>query len=154
MDRASFNGTGRINPAYKLDPHIKLDSVEQISISIAILDSPDRTTPFQMVKSIANKVLMPSFARRGLCVIKVLAESYRLKDLAQAPDVLAIEPWSPMRLMDERADQIVAGALSFDNGDNIQVSHPTGPGYLAFLSSLGFNADFDSRSTWEIRAST
>ncbi len=134
---------GPYHPAYKLDPHIKLNSVEQISISIAILDSPESDNTISMVKSIANKVLMPEFRAAGAVRIKVLAESYRLKELAQAPDVLAIEPWSPMRLMDERADQIVAGALSFDTVNNIQVSHPTGPGYLAFLSSLGFNADFD-----------
>ena len=134
---------GPYHPAYKLDRHIKLDSVEQISISIAILDSPESDDTISLVKSIANKVLMPEFRAAGAVRIKVLAESYRLKELAQAPDVLAIEPWSPMRLMDERADQIVAGALSFDTVNNIQVSHPTGPGYLAFLTSLGFNADFD-----------
>lgn len=134
---------GPYHPAYKLDPHIKLDSVEQISISIAILDSSESDNTISLVKSIANKVLMPEFRAAGAVRIKVLVESYRLKELAQATDVLAIEPWSPMRLMDERADQIVAGALSFDTVNNIQVSHPTGPGYLAFLSSLGFNADFD-----------
>ena len=59
------------------------------------------------------------------------------------PDVLAIEPWSRMKLMDERADQIIAGALLFDTVNNIQVSHPSGPGYLAFLNSVGLNTDFD-----------
>jgi hypothetical protein len=48
-----------------------------------------------------------------------------------------------MKLMDERADQIVAGALSLNTVNNIQVSQPSGPGYLAFLNSVGFNTDFD-----------
>lgn len=134
---------GPYHPAYKVDPHIKLDSVEQISLSIQVLDTPEADNTISLVKSIANKVLMPEFRAAGAVRIKVLAESYRLKELAQAPDVLAIEPWSPMKLMDERADQIVAGALSFNTVNNIQVSQPSGPGYLAFLNSVGFNADFD-----------
>lgn len=134
---------GPYHPAYKVDPRIKLDSVEQVSLSIQILDTPEADNTISLVKSIANKVLMPEFRAAGAVRIKVLAESYRLKELAQAPDVLAIEPWSPMKLMDERADQIVAGALSLNTVNNVQVSQPSGPGYLAFLNSLGFNTDFD-----------
>jgi len=134
---------GPYHPAYKVDPHVKLDSVEQVSLSIQVLDTPEADRTISLVKSIANRVLMPEFRAAGAVRIKVLAESYRLKELAQAPDVLAIEPWSPMKLMDERADQIVAGALSFNTVNNIQVSQPSGPGYLAFLNSVGFNSDFD-----------
>lgn len=134
---------GPYHPAYKLDPHIKLDSVEQISASIEILDTPESENTVSLVKSIASKVLMPESRAAGAVRIKVLAESYRLKELARAADVLAIEPWSPMHTMDERADQIAAGALSFDTLNSIQVSRPTGPGYLAFLNSVGFNTDFD-----------
>ena len=134
---------GPFHPAYKVDPHIKLDSVEQVSLSIQILDTPDADNSLSLVKSIANRVLMPEFRAAGSVRIKVLAESYRLKELAQAADVLSIERWAPMKIMDERADQIVAGALSVSTVNNIQVSQPSGPGYLAFLNSLGFNADFD-----------
>jgi len=134
---------GPYHPAYKVDPHIKLDSVEQVSLAIQILDTPDADNTLSLVKSIANKVLMPEFRSAGSVRIKVLAESYKLKEVLQAPDVLAVEPWSPMKLMDERAGQIVAGALSFNTVNNIQVSQPSGPGYLSFLNSVGFNADFD-----------
>jgi hypothetical protein len=134
---------GPYHPAYKVDPHIKLDSVAQVALAIQVLDTPEADNTISLVKSIANKVLMPEFRAAGAVRIKVLAESYKLKELIHAPDVLAIEPWSPMKLMDERADQIVAGALSFNTVNNIQVSQPSGPGYLAFLNSLGFNADFD-----------
>jgi subtilase family protein len=134
---------GPYHPAYKVDPHIKLDSVEQMSLSIQILDTPEADNTVSLVKSVANKVLMPEFRAAGAVRIKVVAEAYKLKELAQAADVLAIERWSPMKLMDERADQIAAGALSFNTVNNIQVSQPTGPGYLAFLNSVGFNADFD-----------
>lgn len=134
---------GPYHPAYKLDPHINVDSVEQISASIKILDSAEADNSIALVRSIANKVVVPEFHAEGAVHIKILAEAYKLKELAKAADVLAIERWSPMKLMDERADQIVAGALSFDTVNNIQVSHPTAPGYLAFLNSLGFNSNFD-----------
>jgi hypothetical protein len=134
---------GPYHPAYKLDPRINVESVEQISTSIEILDSAEADNSIALVRSIADKVLMPEFRASGAVHIKILAEAYKLKELAKASDVLSIERWSPMKLMDERADQIVAGALSFDTVNNIQVSHPTAPGYLAFLNSVGFNSNFD-----------
>jgi hypothetical protein len=134
---------GPYHPAYKVDPHIDLDSPEQIRVSIKILDTPNSDDTVALVKSIADTVLMQEFRASGALHIKVLAESYKLKDLAKVPDVLSIEPWFKIKPMDERADQIVAGALSLDSVNNIQVSHPTAPGYLAFLNSVGFNTDFD-----------
>jgi hypothetical protein len=134
---------GPYHPAYKIDPHINADSVEQLSVSVEVLDSADADSSIALAKSIANKVLMTEFRAEGAVHIKILAEAYKLKELAKTADVLEIAPWSPMKLMDERADQIVAGVLSFDTVNNIQVSHPTAPGYLTFLNSIGFNSNFD-----------
>jgi hypothetical protein len=134
---------GPYHPAYKLDPHIKLDSVEQIPASIQVLDTPGSNDTIALIKQIATKVLAPESSVFGTVRIRILTESYRLKELAKASHVLSIERWSGMKLMDERADQIVAGALSFDTVNNIQVSHPTAPGYPTFLNSLGFDSDFD-----------
>ncbi len=134
---------GPYHPAYKIDPHIDLESTKQIRVSIQILETPDADKTLTLVKSIANTVLMQEFRASGALHIKVLAESYKLKDLAKAPDILSIEPWFKIKPMDERADQIVAGALSSESVNNIQVSHPTAPGYLAFLNSVGFNTDFN-----------
>jgi hypothetical protein len=134
---------GAFHPAYKIDRRIKLDSVEQISASIEILDTDDSDVALSLVKATANKVLMPEFRASGAVHIKVQIESYKLKEIAKSSAVLSIERWAPMKLMDERADQIVAGALSVNTVNNILVSSPSGPGYLAFLNSLGFNSDFD-----------
>lgn len=134
---------GPYHPAYKLDSHIKLDSVEQIPASVQILDSPESANTLDLIRSTATRILMDEFRTKGTVHIKVLVESYKLKELAKVADVIAIEPWSEMHLMDERANQIVAGALTFATVNNIQVARPTGPGYLAFLNSVGFNSDFD-----------
>ncbi|MEX0744392.1 MAG: S8 family serine peptidase [Phycisphaeraceae bacterium] len=45
--------------------------------------------------------------------------------------VVAVEPYSPPRLLDERAEQIVAG--------NLTGSVPSGPGYLSWLAGKGFD---------------
>ncbi|HKS39556.1 MAG TPA: S8 family serine peptidase [Blastocatellia bacterium] len=131
---------GPFHPAYKLDSRIKLDSIEQIPTSIEIIDTPAAAQTIEYIKSVSQKVLMTEFKVAGTFHIKVLAESLRLKELARMPDVLAIGPASEMKLMDERASQITAGHLTFDNA---QASHPTSPGYLSFLNSVGFNSDFD-----------
>jgi subtilisin-like proprotein convertase family protein len=51
--------------------------------------------------------------------------------LANDPGVVSITSWSPPRLLDERAAQIVAGNV-LPNGA------PTGPGYLNWLAGEGF----------------
>lgn len=54
-------------------------------------------------------------------------------ELAKDSGVVSITPWSPPRLLDERASQIVAGSL-------LPSGAPTGPGYLDWLASEGFGA--------------
>jgi subtilisin-like proprotein convertase family protein len=54
--------------------------------------------------------------------------------LAKDPGVVSITPWSPPRLLDERAAQIVAGNV-LENGA------PSGPGYLDWLAGEGFGPD-------------
>jgi len=134
---------GPYHPAYKVDPHIKLDSVAQTGNSITVLDTPDAAATIARIKSVARKVLMPEYKTDGKLHIKVLTESLNLKALAQLPDVIGIEPWAAPHLMDERANQIVAGQLTSETVNNLLVSRPTAPGYLAFLNSLGFTSDFD-----------
>ena len=134
---------GPYHPAYKLDPRIKTESVEQIPTSIEIADTSSLAQTLASVKSTARQVLMTEFKAGSTFHIKVLAESFRLKELARLPDVVGIEPSGRMRLMDERANQIAANHLTVDTVNSIQVSRPTSPGYLDFLSNLGFNSDFD-----------
>ncbi len=53
-----------------------------------------------------------------------------LAAVAARPDVISIQALQPARKLGERLDQIVAG--------NISGNAPIGPGYLAWLESLGF----------------
>jgi len=54
-----------------------------------------------------------------------------LPTLAAQPDVVSIQPYGEPRKQDERQDQIVAG--------NLIGAAPSAPGYLAWLTGLGFS---------------
>jgi hypothetical protein len=134
---------GPYHPAYKIAPQIRVDDYAQIATSIQILDTPEAAATIARIKQLAVEVLMDEFTSSGITHIKARIESYKAKEFARMPEVLAIEPWAEMKPMDERASQISAGAISSETTNNIQVLRPTAPGYLAFLNSLGFNSDFD-----------
>ena len=74
---------GPYHPAYKLDRRIKLDSVEQISASVEIVDAVGSDDAVALVKASANKVLMPEFRAGGSVHLKIQIESYKLKELAK-----------------------------------------------------------------------
>ncbi|HJQ68223.1 MAG TPA: S8 family serine peptidase [Blastocatellia bacterium] len=134
---------GPFHPAYKLDRNFKLDSVEQVRVSIELLDTAEAARTVERIKSLARRVLMREFEAAGTIHLKALIESFRLPEIARIPDVLNIEPWAEMKPADERGSQIVAGVLSEETVNSVKVSRPTRPGYMAFLNSVGFNSNFD-----------
>jgi len=134
---------GAFHPAYKIDPHLDLDSVAQVSISIDLVDTPTAERTLGAIKSLAQKVLIPEFHAAGSIHIRVITESYRTADIARMAEVIAIEPWSEFKLDDERANQIVAGSLTFESVSSVQIARPSSPGYLSYLNSVGINSDFD-----------
>jgi hypothetical protein len=134
---------GPYHPAYKIDPRIDLSSVEQIPLSVTLVDSPASAKAIEYLKSTARRVLVNEFQSAGMLHIRLVADSFRAAEFARLAPVIAIEPWPKIRLMDERANQIAAGSLSFDTVSNALVAHPTSPGYLSFLSTVGIDSDFD-----------
>jgi hypothetical protein len=134
---------GPFHPAYKLDPRIRLDSGERSPVSIELVDSQEADRAVAEIESMAESTLMPAFRAGGVVHLKVRIDASRLKDLARIGSVVSIEPWARIRLNDERANQIVAGALTEEIVNNIVVNRPSRPGFLSFLNSLGFNSNFD-----------
>lgn len=68
--------------------------------------------------------------RGGYFNVIVRLPPEQVQAVAAQPDVVSINLYSPRRKFDERQDQIVAG--------NLAGSQPSGPGYLAWLASVGF----------------
>ncbi|HET9532080.1 MAG TPA: S8 family serine peptidase [Blastocatellia bacterium] len=131
------------HPAYKLDPRLRLEGREPLSVSIEMVDSPEADRAVAEIEAIAQQTLMPALRAAGTVHLKVRIEPSRLKDVARAASVISIEPWARIRLSDERANQIVAGAVTEESVNNIVVNRPSHPGFLPFLNSLGFNSNFD-----------
>jgi hypothetical protein len=72
---------------------------------------------------------------RGMQAVTLTVAESDLPALAQLPDVVAIEDYVEPKKNDEVQAQIIAGNL------NMARTGPTGPGYLAFLATLGFPTD-------------
>jgi len=134
---------GPYHPAYKLDPSFKLDSVEQVPVSIKLVDGQESSGSIQAIRAISREVLTEPYKASGSIHAVALVESFRLADIARLPDVVGIERYSKIELNDERANQIVAGPLSFDTVNSNVVGKPASPGYLAFLAQHGLNHPFD-----------
>ena len=62
----------------------------------------------------------------------------KLNLIAAQPDVVSIQPYGEPRKQDERQDQIVAG--------NLSGIAPSGPGYLAWLASVGFGQGDEAKA--------
>ncbi|HWC77519.1 MAG TPA: S8 family serine peptidase, partial [Blastocatellia bacterium] len=132
-----------LQPAFKLDPRINIASLEQTRVAIELADVPESAGATSVIESLSARVLMPEFHAAGGIHTRVLIEADKLPELAKLPAVVAIEPWTEIKLHDERANQIVANVLSEETINSIRVTRPSTPGFSVFLNSHGFNSSFD-----------
>jgi hypothetical protein len=134
---------GPYHPAYKLDPRLKLDSTDSLKVIIQLLASENVDESIERLRAISLEVKLPRFGKPSMLYAQARLSANNLADLARIPDVLVIEPQPEIRLMDERANQIVAGALSLESINNKIVGRPSAPGYLQFLTSVGLDQPMD-----------
>jgi hypothetical protein len=87
-----------------------------------------------LISQIGLSPVKRSFSILGYLDLVVRMPPSLLGLLAERGDVISIQPYAIPRLDDERQDQILAGNLQSANG----VTVPNGPGYLAWLASMGF----------------
>jgi hypothetical protein len=90
----------------------------------------------EMTKRLASGTIIDSYEVLGFTNLKLRLEAGRIGEIAALANVVNIEPWSPPRLLDERAAQIVAGDLT---GDGKQAR---GPGYQNWLAARGLASRF------------
>ncbi|HYP29260.1 MAG TPA: S8 family serine peptidase [Blastocatellia bacterium] len=134
---------GPYHPAYKLDPSFKLDSVEQIPVSIKLVSGVESADSIKFIESISKEVLTEPYESSGAIHAVVLVESFRLAEIARLQDVVGVERWARVELNDERANQIVAGPLFIETVNNNSIGKPASPGYLTFLAQHGLDQPFD-----------
>ena len=131
--------TGAYAPYFKLDARLArrarsgLDANRDIDVVVQVIGGIDNRAVKQQVLALGkdtSKAVWDDL--RGVEAVHMRIAESAVADLAQLPDVFAIEESLPKHKLDERQDQIIAGSF------NANQSQPGGVGYIAWLGSMGF----------------
>jgi hypothetical protein len=131
---------GRLAPMQKVDPvftdKMLATSGVEIEVEIELLESSDSA---EAIESIMKLAAGGGRLRKFLnyAVISVALPAERVLEIASLDEVLFVGPAPEMRTHDERSAQIIAGNLVPDQ------SQPSGPGYMAWLTSKGLDSQPD-----------
>lgn len=131
--------SGAFEPIFKLGPTLRArldrnsDPNEVVAVTIQMYRHEDKGATEELIDSLKTERLSPWQSILAYQNITVKLHFGDVTTLALRPDVNWIGERLPRRLYDEVQGQIVAG--NFDGG----MTGPSGPGYLAFLSGLGFS---------------
>lgn len=126
---------GDYEPAFRLSPSLqtlrRAPSDNTVDITVQVIDGPDAEQAIGALKAMASEVVLVTEVLNYRNVqLKVPAS--RLDDIARLDDVFALEERGQIRRFDEAQGQILAG--------NLTGNLPSGPGYLAWLATKGFNS--------------
>jgi hypothetical protein len=122
-------------PAFKMAPEMaaaraKGDS-SFVQVTVQVLDGRDGDELAVKLRNNSRQFINETRVMNYRNITVVIPTS-QLTALANNDGVFAIEPFTQRRRLDEAQGQIVAGNLSGNS--------PTGPGYLDWLASKGFNS--------------
>jgi|694.fasta_scaffold00591_14 subtilisin-like proprotein convertase family protein len=122
-------------PAFKLRPELRgTDFQDSWAYTVIVQVIADREGE-AFARSLGNFAIASlgePEAVIGYWNVKLEIDGANLHELALDPRIFAIEPVLEARLFDEAQGQIMAGNL------NAAGTQPSGPGYLAWLTSKGF----------------
>lgn len=135
-DEQSFvQWVGDYEPAFRIAPSLagvrEVDNSQNVNVTVQILDGADAKQAIANLKASASRVIGESRALKYHNVT-VNLPLWQLAELASQDNVFAIEEAGVRTRFDEAQGQIVAG--------NLTGNSPTGPGYLTWLASKGFNS--------------
>jgi hypothetical protein len=141
---ASVQWHGDYLDDYKIHPAARLVDAQgnsrQVSTNVfavqLVEDTDANSATLALIDRLKLEPVRRQYHRLHYVNLFVRLRPQDLPTLAAQPDVVSIQPYGEPRKLDERQDQIVAG--------NLTGNVPTGPGYLAWLTSIGFTqAQFD-----------
>jgi hypothetical protein len=140
LGEAFIQWQGDFKPEYKIHPALLTAMSEGDEVTVAVqfarsLDNSE-TQDVLAVQKLASSMLGDSYTVLNFTNLKIRVAAGRIAEIAALPNVVNIETWSPPRLFDERASQIIAGQLLGDGKE------PRGPGYMAWLQAHGFTSPF------------
>lgn len=125
---------GDYEPVYRLSPQMREmrngppETLVNVTVQVIAGRSARRT--INELKALAHKFIN-SYKVLNYHDVQLEVAAGQLTDLARLNDVYAVEELGIIRLADEIQGQILAG--------NLSGNAPTRPGYLSFLSDVGFS---------------
>jgi hypothetical protein len=122
--------------AFMKEPETEVTIAVQVARSAINFDG-GAEADLETTKRLSSSVIIDSYEVLGFSNLKLRVEAGRIADIAALANVVNIEPWSPPRMLDERAAQIVAGDLTSDG------KQARGPGYMDWLAARGLAAKFN-----------
>ncbi len=132
---------GAYHPAYRLHPALRDAAAApqggSLAVTVQLYDSPALPGSLARLGALAEETLSAPEAVLNLTNLRLRLPASSLAEVASWPDVVNIEPYAPPVLLDEIQGQVVAGSITSTGGKTTA----SGPGYLAWLDSLGFPAD-------------
>jgi hypothetical protein len=136
---APFLNQYKIHPLLALRATNKPNEEVTVALQIARDESDDGfgvRQDLDAARSMASLVIGDAYQVMGFTNQKMTIQAGKIAEAASLPNVINIEPWAPPTLFDERAAQIVAGALTDDG------TQARGPGYMNWLVAHGFSSRF------------
>src|SRR5215510_14363581 len=136
-DEQSFvQWEGDYEPAYKLDTAMTaartMGDTASVMVTVQLLDGVEGSDQQAFnLRSYSRQFISEKSVMNYRNITAVISAS-QLTELAKSDAVFAIQQASERRRLDEAQGQIVAG--------NLSGASPTGPGYLSWLASKGFNS--------------
>jgi hypothetical protein len=126
---------GDYEPIYRLSPKMRemRDGPPDIlvNVTVQVIAGRGARHTINRLKAIAHKFIN-SYRVLNYHDVQLEVAAGRLADLARLNDVYAVEELGVIKLADEIQGQILAG--------NLSGNAPAGPGYLTFLSNVGFSS--------------
>ena len=134
-----FEDQYKIHPKLAAQMDARAGGEVVVALQIARRPSGRNAQPdsdLEAAKRLASAMIGEPYAVLNFTNLRMRIETAKVAEIAALSSVVNIEPWSPPRLLDERASQISAGELS-DDGKSAR-----GPGYMAWLAARGFTSRF------------
>ncbi|HEY6403802.1 MAG TPA: S8 family serine peptidase, partial [Blastocatellia bacterium] len=122
-------------PAYKLSPAMTaaraMGDTGYVRVTVQVLDGPEGDQQAFNLRSYSRQFINETRVMNYRNITALISAS-QLTELAASDGVFAIDAATERRRLDEAQGQIVAG--------NLSGTSPSGPGYLTWLASKGFNS--------------
>ncbi len=133
---------GVFSPLYRLHPALRPGGALRaaggdVEVTVQVLDNPAGQAALQSLAVLAVDVPGPAHRVTNLLDIQVRVSASDLDAIAALPAVYNVEPYGRPVKNDEMQGQILAGNITSSAG-NVSAS---GPGYLAWMNSLGLPTD-------------